>query len=386
MSPIRRNLKILMVSPQYLPLLGGYERACERLSKRLVQIGHRVTIVTERRNKNWARFEISEGVHVKRLWTIFRPRLHSVTTFVSFLFFFLRHGRKFDIWHVHQYGSLAAVAIALGKLLNRPVVLKITSSGSHGISSVTKTSPLPRVVCALLRRADAVVALTKETEKEALTFGIRANRIFRIGNGVETGKFRPLIGLEKEQLKAQLNMTENIVMSVGRLIEQKNPDGLLRAWAMTHTRLSRPWKLVLVGDGNMRQRLLELTKELEIADSVLFAGAQTNVQQWLGCADIYVSTSHCEGLSNTLLEAMATGLPISATRVSGVPELVEDTNAGFVADIASMEQVAQALIAQCENEALRHFQGRNSRTVIVDRFSIEKVAELYEHLYIGLKS
>ena len=126
-------IRVLMISPQFRPLVGGYERAAERLSAALAAAGLRVVVIAERRDRAWPAVECIDGYEVRRLSCSYRRHLHTITSLLSFAGFLLRHGREFDVWHVHQYGFHAALAVALGKVLRRPVVLKLTSSGAMGI-------------------------------------------------------------------------------------------------------------------------------------------------------------------------------------------------------------------------------------------------------------
>ena len=375
-------MRILMLSPQYCPIVGGYERAAERLSAALVARGHCVTVITERRNKAWPATETLDGVRVRRLWCTYRPRLHMLTALTSFTLFLLTQGCRFDVWHVHQYGLHAALTVALGRVLRRPVVLKLTSSAGQGLARATAASRFASLTAALHKRVTAVVALTRETASEAQAFGIPPERIHHLGNGVDTAKFRPHEERERSELKRRLGIgSHRVVIYVGRLSPEKNPDGLLQAWIKACPSLTADWKLVLVGDGPMRGALEAVVSAQALEDSILFAGQQRNIEQWMGSADIYVISSRNEGLSNTLLEAMASGLPVVATRVSGVTELVEEPGAGLVADIGDTDGLARALVRLASDRPLRERLGVAARRVIERRYSIETVAEKHEALY-----
>ena len=97
---------------------------------------------------------------------------------------------------------------------------------------------------------------------------------------------------------------------------------------------------------------------------MLFTGLQSDVESWLGAADVYALASHEEGLSNALLEAMASGLPDVSTRVSGVRETVEEVGAGLVVDVGQKDQLADALTRLTNDSSLRSQMGRAGRTVI----------------------
>lgn len=377
-----QQLSILMICPQYLPIVGGYERAAERLSTALSERSHNIMVITERRKMEWPAKETIDGVKVCRLWCIYRPRLHILTALTSFALFLLIKGRRFDVWHVHQYGLHAALAVALGKLLRRPVVLKLTSSANHGLARATKIGRFALLTAVLLKRVTAIVALTQETAREALAFGISPERIHQLGNGVDTTTFYPHNELERNKLKQMLGIDlHRIVIYVGRFSTEKNPDGLLQAWINARPFLTEEWKLILVGGGPMHDELESTILEHGLEGSVTIIGQQRNVEQWMGAADIYVISSHNEGLSNTMLEAMASGLPVIATRVSGVTELVDDSKAGLVAKLGDVDNLAQALVCLANDALLRKSMGSIARQVIEQRYSIEAVAEGHEAMY-----
>ncbi len=378
-------LSILMLSPQYHPNVGGYERAAERLSTELVKRKHHVTVIAERRDRAWAKDEVREGVLVRRLWCLYRPRLHVLTGLLSFALFLIFQGRRYDIWHVHTYGMHAGLAVGLGFLLRRPVVLKLTSSGQQGIAKALATTRFSRVVTALHRRVDAVVALTKETEQEARTFGFPPERIYVLGNGVDTDEFRPRDGKEREAIKQRLGLdAEHVVIFVGRLSPEKNLKGLLDAWSVASPILGADWQLVLVGEGPQRVSLEKQSTTLGLDAVVNFVGLQPNIAEWMAAAEVYMLTSDREGLSNTLLEAMSTGLPSIATRVSGVSELIELPEAGVTVATGDIGSFAAAIAKLGRDRLMRDRLGLNARSVIEDRYSIAAVAEGHELLYRNL--
>jgi hypothetical protein len=114
-----QRISILMLSPQFHPIVGGYERAAERLSGALAKLAVDVAVITERREATWPVVEAAGGVKIYRLCCIYRRYLHMVSSLLAFAWFLLWRGRRFDVWHVHQYGLHALLAVALGEALRR---------------------------------------------------------------------------------------------------------------------------------------------------------------------------------------------------------------------------------------------------------------------------
>ncbi len=387
-SPLSRNgLSVLMISPQFRPIIGGYERAAERLSSTLVTLGDHVTVISERREKSWPANELINGIVVRRLPCIFRPHLHILSSLIAFGWFLLWQGRRFDVWHIHQYGQHAVLVVLLGKMLGRPVVLKLTSSAGEGIGNLKKRAIFVPDLTATLRRVDACVATSRETCDEALAFGIPAEHVHILGNGIDAVVFHPVNQARRMAERAALGVeASGVVLFVGRLSSEKNPDGLLSAWQSALPQLSQGWKLVLVGEGPMSAALNRYVEAKGLDGSVLFAGYHNHIERWMKASDILVLPSHWEGLSNTMLEAMASGLPVISTKVSGSIEALRETGAGMLVDVGSMGQLAEAMVFLARNSHLRTQMGEAGRKTVDARYSIEKIAASYHRLYRRLVS
>ncbi len=214
------------------------------------------------------------------------------------------------------------------------------------------------------------------------TVGVPARKILTIHNGVDTARFcdggwetgRRALGLSQDRL---------VIGTVGRLDPVKDQAGLLRAF--TRVQEKHPEVLLaIVGDGPCRAELHALTAELGLSSRVRFLGERTDVPLLLKGMDLFVLPSIAEGISNTILEAMATGLPIVATRTGGNPELVEDGVTGMLAPVGDPQALAAALAAYVNNPQLRALQGRAGRQRAVDEFGLERMTGKYRDLYLSL--
>jgi glycosyltransferase involved in cell wall biosynthesis len=378
-------MRVLMISPQFHPLVGGYERAAERLSMALAEAGMRVAVIAERRDPAWPAVECIDGYEVRRLSCSYRRHRHAVTSLLSFASFLLRHGREFDVWHVHQYGFHAALAVALGKVLDRPVVLKLPSSGAMGIEKAMGAGIVGWILRFFHLRVGACLVVSEETREEAIHFGIPPEHIYLIPNAVDGRQFHPALPEEHAAARRALGLNcERLVLYVGRLSPEKNPLGLLDAWAAIDTEARKGALLALVGDGPDWDQVHAKARKPNLAGSIHLAGQHSDVATWYRAADVYVIPSLLEGLSNTMIEALASGLPVISTRVSGSSILLESPIAGLVADVGNVENLAGAMELLLRDESLRTQLAANARLTFETHFALETLSKKMILLYRGL--
>lgn len=375
-----------MISPQFRPMVGGYERAAERLALGLSRAGLHVTVLAERRHHSWPRVERLGEVKIRRFYCVYRRHLHALTAVSGLITFLVSRGRRFAVWHVQQYGLAAAAVVLVSKLLRRPVVLKLTSSAAEGIATAGGGGLMRRPIEFLVRRVSACVAVSDETANEAARFGIPLSRITCIPNGIETSEFDVASSTERTDAKRHLGLQPSSIVTlfVGRLSAEKNPLCLVQAWQLIPEAARSSALLVIVGDGPQRSMLEDTISAHRLGKSILLMGYQHDIRRWYHAADIYVSTSEYEGLSNTMLEAMACGLPVVATAVSGTSALTRKGPAGIVVPIGDCAAVSAALYNLLRDPASRERLGANARRIIEDEFSVEQVARRTLCLYHGL--
>ena len=170
---------------------------------------------------------------------------------------------------------------------------------------------------------------------------------------------------------------ETTGFTVGTLTELhkvKGLDILLKAWSKFNKRYPEA-KLVIMGEGDEREKLEDLSQELGITDSVTFKGYVENAKQHLSDFDIFVLPSRSENLPYAILEAGFAGLPVIATSVGGIPEIIESSINGALIQPEDPEALFSTLILLSEDEALRNRLGTNLKQTILKSFSIEKMAK-----------
>jgi sugar transferase (PEP-CTERM/EpsH1 system associated) len=230
------------------------------------------------------------------------------------------------------------------------------------------------------------VALSKHIESYLQQgVGVAPARLTQIYNGVDTLRFRrdgdtrvPLAGAPFD------NPTLWIIGSVGRLAEVKDQAALVRAIGIAFRASGEArarLRLAIVGDGPLRAALAELARAEGVAGAVWFAGERNDVADVLRGLDAFALPSLAEGISNTVLEAMASSLPVSATRVGGNVELIEDDVTGTLIDAGDPAGLAAALLRYFNNPDFARRHGRAARHRVELRFSLDRMAADYAALY-----
>ena len=175
---------------------------------------------------------------------------------------------------------------------------------------------------------------------------------------------------------------ELLIGVVANLIHYKGHEYLLRAVPVIREKTDTPFRIVLIGgDGNRRQMLESLASELGITDDIVFAGTIPQAQRLMAAFDISVLPSLEEGFSNTVLESMASGVPVVATDVGGNAEAVVDGKTGFLAPPADPGALAERIALLLDDAPLRRRIGEAARKHVMERFSVENMVERTEALY-----
>ena len=374
-------MKFLLVNHEYPPVGGGAATASQAIASNLTDRGHGVVVVTTHHGK-LPSYSTEEGVIVYRLKCIRkcidRSNVFEMLSFVMAAFFrlpFILAKHQPDaliIFFSLPSGPLGLVAKIFAKL---PYVISLRGGDVPGLvpelDSLHKVlAPLRRVV---LRHARAVIANSEglgKLSEAADSYPVRV-----IPNGVDTEFFRP--GSARSPSSAANDALR--VLFVGRFQEQKNLEVLLQQLARFP---SGSFELHLVGNGPLETRLRALADQLEIGELITWHGwlprlALPKVYQ---SADCLVNPSLYEGMPNVVLEAMASGLPVIASNISGHEALALNGETGIIFDVEQPDTLFSAIGRLVNDRELGHKLGTMGRARAVSEFSWRRTTDSYLEL------
>lgn len=284
----------------------------------------------------------------------------------------LMKDRKPDIVHTRNWGTVDGIVAA--KLAGVLTVIH----GEHGwnMDDPMGQNIRRRIARKLLSRVvNYFIAVSGDIKKWMVnSIGIKNTRGSKILNGVNTDKFCPRdnIGIRNS---LGFSSEDIVIGTVGRLDPIKAQRLLLQAFSsLNHEK--KNLCLVLVGDGPEKRNLKSVRKRLACGDSVVFLGERDDVDKILSAFDLFVLPSRNEGISNTILEAMSTGLPVIATSVGGNPELVKHGHSGLLFPPGDCEALVNALNFYIEqNPHMIEIHGQNGRERAVREFSLHRMVK-----------
>lgn len=267
----------------------------------------------------------------------------------------LDEGFEFDVIDAHYYYPDGVAAALLARHFNKPFT--VTARGTD-LNLIPQYALPRRMMQWTARRAAASIGVCAALVDVLRGWGVAPERLYVMRNGVDLKRFRPV---PQNAARAELGLSGSpVLLSVGYLVERKGHHIAIEA--MPTVLATHPHaRLVIVGEGVERERLLALCQRLSVQDNVTFTGALPNAElfKWYSAADVLVLASSREGWANVLLEAMACGTPVVATDIWGTPEVVADAVAGrLVAQregIAFAQQINALLVAYPDRRLVRAY-------------------------------
>lgn len=282
------------------------------------------------------------------------------------------------LWHGHDYKSNL-----LGLVLARFWRMRLITTVHGWVHHTTRTPLYYAIDRFCLPRYERVLCVSEDLRERCLECRVPPERCLLLENGIDTEEFcRQRNALEAKN-ELGLERTSFLLGGVGRLSAEKGFDILLRAVAQLR-RQGVHAALLLVGEGEERPRLEALAGELGCREALHFAGFQADVRRYFEAMDVFVLSSLREGLPNVVLEAMALETPVVATRIAGVPRVIEGGVNGLLIEPGAVEPLVEAVTLLKNQEDLRQNLARAGRRTIETRYSfahrMEKVAAIYDEL------
>jgi glycosyltransferase involved in cell wall biosynthesis len=365
-----------MVIQSFLPVLGGAQRQVDLLGPLLERRGVDLTVVT-RHPPGTRRRERRPGLEVRRMPGPEHGALGSIAYTAAGTLALAR--LRPDVIHVHDLLSPSTIALLSHPMLRAPVVAKVLSTGPGGDLDRLLTKPLGRSrLHAMARSFSAFVCLSDDVAKELGSHGVGEERLRRIPNGVDMEHFRPASDAEREVERSRLGLCGGGALTIytGRFEPVKRLHLLVDAVAR-----SPDLRLVMIGEGSEETRLRRMITDRNLTTRVTLLPRAEDPAPMYRAADLYISASSTEGMSNSVLEAMASGLPVVAAAASGMAELVTPATGVLIADPTDAAAFATELETVAGDRDRRRRLGSEARKLVASSYSLESVAAMLGNLY-----
>ena len=289
-----------------------------------------------------------------------------------------------DVVHTHKYKD-SFIGTLVARSLGIPYVVRIVHGLPEPFMGLRNAKMVAYTAADRLMTGwfvDRVVAVSSDIERVLIgLYG--SNRVSCIHNGIDLAAVRVTTSREALRRKWQIPEDAVVIGTVGRLVPVKGHAILLDATRILQASIGNV-ALVLVGDGPLRKDLEANAKRLGLEKSVIFAGQQDQSYDFMNMMDVFVLPSLHEGIPMVVLEALALQRPVVATRVGGIPEVIEHGQTGFLAEPSDASSLARLLQRLVEDLPMAVSIGKAGRTRVEEKFTARtmagKTAELYEQV------
>jgi glycosyltransferase involved in cell wall biosynthesis len=305
-------------------------------------------------------------------------------TFVSFqaiyqllrLARYIRH-EKIQVVHAHHLpANLMAVPAAW--LAGAPVIL----SSLRNLAHLPWYTPFRRKVVRLIYRLSTGVIANSEAVRQLLVteFQVPPSHVHLLYNGVDYGRFAQCRG-DRQKLHPSLQPGTKLILNLANMNSEVKGHAILIEAARAVCAAIPDARFALVGDGALRSNLEQRVKALGLEQRILFLGRRKDVPEILSCGDLFVLPSLAEGLPNSVLEAMSAGLPVVATAVGGIPEIIEDGVSGLLAPPNDSQAITEAILRALRDPALAAKLARAGQARARSEFSFDRVLTDLRQIY-----
>ena len=380
-------MRIVQVTPSFPPEIGGLENHVYNISTELVKRGHKVVVITSNDSKV-AHKEFMNGLEVYR-FPLFLPRLFRETWLMPGMVNKLINLQA-DVIHAHGYRCLSScIALFLSKRKKVPFVLT-----PHGIfpkrnwfNGLLKFIFDYSLGNRLLKSSEKIIALTESNKSLILNAGAPKSNTVIVENGVDVTKYKEMFN--SKMLKKKHGFLGPVLLYVGRIAWHKNLEQIIQALPLIKKEFNNV-KFLLVGPDyeNGLANLLRLAKELGVEDSIVAKGAvsETQLHLYYSIADAFILPSVYEGLSLSMLEAMANKVPLIVRSSAGISSMLTHGVNAFVLESNDLHEISSYVCLLLSNSELREKIRQNAYNLILYKYTWKTVVDKLESIYKELIS
>jgi len=387
-------MRVLMTNWDYLPEFSGAALQSHRLAIELRRLGVNVQMLTGTHEHSLAGIDRIDDVIVHRKLRDLSSLSGRLRYWWELDRFIQKNRKRIDLVHTHGFHPRVNMA---AKRAGLPVVTKITNQTvDDPVAVLARRNGAMKYK--IYSQAEAVIATSKVLEDLCLSASLPKEKVVRIPNGVDADAFRPAEENEKQRLRQTFLAPKNkiILLTVGTVNYTKGLDLLIRALYKLDAEAKEGIRLWVVGPTTNRDgygsvqagfeeyvpKVKSMISEFGLENIVQFKGRQSNVNEYMRAADIYIHPSRKEGQPNAIIEAMASGVPVVANLLPGITdEILQNGRFGFLVDGEESREFAAVLRMLINNESLRQRISSQSRDHILKYYSLKHIAQRYLSLY-----
>lgn len=316
-------------------------------------------------------------------FTVYTLRMRSgINLAGTFRILCLSQKLNIDILHSHGYKS--NILLGLIPKYIRKIPLLCTLHGWTGTNNHSKIALYTWIECRLIKNHDAVVTVSSAQleDRRLLSAEIEKLKLHQIHNGIDVNNSNNALGFNGEVIKKFIFGKKGIV-AIGRLSTEKNFSMLIDAMSIL-SNVEKDTRLVIIGEGQLRNSIQRKISDRNLESRIFLAGYRNDTRALMPLFKALVISSLTEGLPLTMLEAMASGLPVISTKVGGIPEVIRDGVTGILVPSGDPISLSSAIRRLTSDDVLSDNIRKEARTFVMNNFTSRIMADKYFKLYKNL--
>ncbi|MBD3271242.1 MAG: glycosyltransferase [Elusimicrobia bacterium] len=376
-SKKNQSLHMVMITAFFLPKIGGSEKQLFTLARALHKQGIAITIITRQYDPILMNHEHVNGIEILRFSFMNMPMMDLITFNLKLFFWLIKHRNVYTVIYANLASSHAVTAALIGLCCKKKVFIKLGGSGRYGDLMTSRHSLLGKIKINLLRNSTArYIAVSSEIVEELRAYKFPEQSISLIPNGVNSELFYPISDQKKKEIRTRLDLVHDAILFIfaGRFDLSKNIITMLIAWHKLGDQKNH-MKLLIIGEGPLEQNIRQVITTKQLQNSIVLKPFQDNIQEYFQASDSMIALSVSEGLSNTILEGMACGLPVIGSRARGIEEIITDGYNGFTVDPDKITRVTETIRKLGSDKHLRKKMSEKASQTIKEHYRIDHTVQ-----------